>query len=238
MHVCYVNRSQKITEDNSEIIFENVKKHKHEIEHFACENLQYKFMPQKLNETIGSDLKGIEIIYSNLEVIRRKDLKSFGNLIYLNLKGNLIKCIDKDTFSCNSKLKFISLNYNRIRRINPLAFMHLKVLQQLWLRHNFCYFGDANTIYEIPLSIKKIGEDCMPIFKTLNDDLFKFKCSSLDVAEIEGGEVGEKVTVTEERLRYKTVRDEEIKKALMAMMNDKTAKDDIEGLCWDDDDKS
>lgn len=216
--------------DDLEIAFENLTSHESEIELFAAEGVQYMFMPKGLEKTFGSSLVGIEVTYASLEYIRQKDFKSHPNLRFLNFRGNFIKCIDKDTFSCNPKLEFISLRHNRIRRINPLVFVHLTALHYLWFSHNFCYYDDSNTIYEIPLAVKKIAQECMPIFKTIEEDLFDFRCSSLDASEIE--EIASNgIYKTQERIKFKMIRDNAIKKAVEEILKSEVVDEEIRGLC-------
>lgn len=230
-YTCYVNSSLEIKKDDTILVFDNLNERLVDVEHFAVENTQFLFMPQGLEQIFGDKLRGLEVTSSSLEFIRQKDLKHHPNLVYLNLKNNQIKCIDRDTFSCNPKLQFISFRKNSLRRINPLAFLHLKVLQRLWFSHNFCYYGDAQSIHEIPLAIKKMTEDCLPIFKlnpSLDGTFFNFKCSDLDASEIQSELSGYD---TEERVKYTLIRDQAIKSSLKSILGNSSARIEIEELC-------
>ncbi|GIY66873.1 hypothetical protein CDAR_476592 [Caerostris darwini] len=83
-------------------------------------------------------LKRIEIIHNDVEKFPFEELSSFSKLEYINLKYNSIKRIPDEAFGrvVNDKIKQIDLSFNKINHIGSNAFKYLTKLEKIDLRYN------------------------------------------------------------------------------------------------------
>ncbi|GFW59620.1 oplophorus-luciferin 2-monooxygenase non-catalytic subunit [Trichonephila clavipes] len=83
-------------------------------------------------------LKRIEIIHNDVEKFPFQELSSFSKLEYINLKYNSIKKIPDEAFGkvLNDRIKQIDLSFNKINHIGSNAFKYLTRLEKLDLRYN------------------------------------------------------------------------------------------------------
>ncbi|KAG5676526.1 hypothetical protein PVAND_006354 [Polypedilum vanderplanki] len=114
-----------------------------------------QLFPHNVNN-IFKNLKYINMVYENLTLITTEDLKVFPKLQTLDLSGNQIEFISKDTFIFNPNIEEIWLYDNKISHIDPTSFDKLKNLKVLVLDKNVCTFERALNRTEVLKIIGKI----------------------------------------------------------------------------------
>jgi hypothetical protein len=104
VYACKVkNEIFDILEDDTFVTELHYKIMNYRVKHFAIDGKNCFFMPQGLEIVFAGKLKGLEITES-IKFLRMKDMQSFHELGYLNLRGNHIECIERDVFRYNKKL--------------------------------------------------------------------------------------------------------------------------------------
>lgn len=91
------------------------------------------------------NIQGLEIVNSNLKVIRKKDLSPFSLLQIILMHGNRLESLDVDTFEGNSQLSYIDFANNDFKHLDPKTFESLIMLKDLDLSSNRCINTRATT---------------------------------------------------------------------------------------------
>ncbi|KAL7011208.1 hypothetical protein ACKWTF_014159 [Chironomus riparius] len=95
-------------------------------------------------EKFITNLKGLRITNSGLLEISSNNLEPFTNLTVLDLKRNKIEILERNLFKFNQKLKFVDLDENVIKIIDPTAFNGLNSLELPKFGEHQCNNGKIN----------------------------------------------------------------------------------------------
>lgn len=148
----------KVTEPYSKQRFKN--KNPKNISGIEIDAKVVRYFPKGL-EKIFKALEIILITDSRLREIHQHDLWLFRQLKYLNLKGNRIKVIQRDTFKFNYDLEVIILRNNQIKDISNGNFDKLNYLVTLDLFNNLCISNGEDGDHEDVLDlIREIHIKC------------------------------------------------------------------------------
>jgi Leucine-rich repeat (LRR) protein len=114
-----------------------------------------KFLPTNI-ERFFAQLILLHIWNTDYEEIHQRDIKGFSKLKYLFVGNNQLRTIEGDLFSFNGDLEFVWMNFNKIARIDPLAFSHLTKLRNLKLFGNECVNSDMSARSEVVDLVRRI----------------------------------------------------------------------------------
>ncbi|XP_048778316.2 G-protein coupled receptor GRL101-like [Ostrea edulis] len=115
-------------------------------------------------------LKVLNISDNRITELKHGDLFS-RELLYLNLRRNLIYTIDQDAFSSTKKLVFLDLSGNRLSRISSGTFLPLESLQELYIQENDfqVYDGMFNGLKSLQLLQVEYFSICCANPRTANE---------------------------------------------------------------------
>lgn len=89
-------------------------------------------VPQDILTTV----KGFDLSSNKISSIRSSDFENFGSLVWLNLKGNGIKKVEKGAFAHLTSLKKLNLNSNKLGNLVAGLFDGLRNLTELRVSRN------------------------------------------------------------------------------------------------------
>lgn len=119
--------------------------------------------------------QGIENFFRNLKVLRwntrmtsivAENLRAFSKVIHLSLDFNSFTSLDSNLFSFTPLLRYIDLDFNRIRHIGENTFTNLTNLEQLYLRDNDCVDAQAHHREAVVSLESWIALNCPPMVTT------------------------------------------------------------------------
>ncbi|CAG9810206.1 unnamed protein product [Chironomus riparius] len=90
---------------------------------------------------LAKNLKFLSITSSELSKVTQQNLEHLVELVTLELSGNKIQSLEKDTFKFNKKIKAIRVSSNLITFVEPKIFNNLVDFQLLDFRSIRCYTG-------------------------------------------------------------------------------------------------
>ncbi|CRK89641.1 CLUMA_CG003375, isoform A [Clunio marinus] len=106
------------------------------------------FIPQGISNNFRN-LTVLVLSYTGLKSLTNEDLKPFKQLRGLYVDNNLLETLETDLFMYNPKLREISFNENKIKRIAFNILDKLVMLQKAEFYRNHCIDMGAETFHQL-----------------------------------------------------------------------------------------
>lgn len=120
---------------------------------------------EEIPEKIGRffiNIEGIEIISSELKVIKKSSLEELKNIKYLNFMKNEVETLARDLFENNQMLQVVIICCNKLKVIGLEIFDHLHDIQHVDLRRNICISQKSENKENLKIMKKEIEKKCPP----------------------------------------------------------------------------
>lgn len=140
--------------------------------------LSMPYLPFELQK-LFINLKTIRVFGSGLKFIQRGNFYRMSSLTALDLEGNAIETVPKDTFWDLAELEWLSLGDNKIRHFDPHLFNNMRSLNRLSFSTNLLESLDDNQFADNP-EIHTIAayDNQLKYYKRAINNLKKLKVST------------------------------------------------------------
>ncbi|KAG5667328.1 hypothetical protein PVAND_015312 [Polypedilum vanderplanki] len=122
-------------------------------------NKVLNYFPSNLGDLMPN-LIGLSVESSKLMEITQNDLKPFSKMQHLWIVANLIKFVEKELLKFNPDLIYINLRDNLIKKVDPKVFDNLYDLKHLIFQRNECIDGQANSYDQVKEFSELVAEKC------------------------------------------------------------------------------
>ena len=138
-----------------------LKKTNADVKLLTIHNQTSRELPENL-ASFFKNLEGLEVINSELKVVKRTSLEGLKNLRYLNLMKNEIEALARDLFHHNQMLEVIILCCNQLKIIGYEIFDQLRHIKHIDLRRNLCINQKLQSKENLKSMKKEIKKKCPP----------------------------------------------------------------------------
>ena len=123
--VCYAE-NVNITSRHEEVTSVNGRTEPTNLQGLEIVHQTVNYLPKGINKFFPN-LKGLVVENSKLKSLKKDDLKSLKQLVYVNFVGNDLESLDGDLFEFNPKLKFIGFGSNKIKYVCGFLLINLSI---------------------------------------------------------------------------------------------------------------